>query len=363
MSRNWHSIIGPNGMCECGVRDSGEIVYCSSLLKREETSLREDLQTIRAQQKDDFDRAEKAEAAMRTVLFTIGGIVDGYPTARHNFIQRLRELVDIEAECLRLREWVAPREAIDEAVQRVFRKNAEAGRATESFEVAEAVADTLSKAPAAPLVSPPNQNASSSRSYIQGDTCDEIDAKTPPTTAPVRTAGNTPSESAGAADNTSAESAPPSTSSRTTPSLGGEKMSSHALVPDDEVRCSDHPEESLEHVCPKCYGIEHVERLRQQCHAMFNGGHVGDLREAFHHGIDTAFNVLAKQDNAPIVGPLSSESELAAETFRLRTESCDVCVCGHTADWHNKRLGIHSTEAEFCTGAGCECKSFHRRTR
>lgn len=30
---NWHAIIGPNGMCECGVRADGTVVTCGALLR------------------------------------------------------------------------------------------------------------------------------------------------------------------------------------------------------------------------------------------------------------------------------------------------------------------------------------------
>lgn len=30
--RNWHSIVGPNGMCECGVKADGTVVNCSDLM-------------------------------------------------------------------------------------------------------------------------------------------------------------------------------------------------------------------------------------------------------------------------------------------------------------------------------------------
>ena len=33
--RNWHSIVGPNGMCECGVKADGTVVHCGELLKAE----------------------------------------------------------------------------------------------------------------------------------------------------------------------------------------------------------------------------------------------------------------------------------------------------------------------------------------
>lgn len=33
-ARNWHSIVGPNGMCECGVRADGAVVNCADLLAR-----------------------------------------------------------------------------------------------------------------------------------------------------------------------------------------------------------------------------------------------------------------------------------------------------------------------------------------
>ena len=33
--RNWHSIIGPNGMCECGVDADGKVTWCGDLLIQE----------------------------------------------------------------------------------------------------------------------------------------------------------------------------------------------------------------------------------------------------------------------------------------------------------------------------------------
>ncbi len=30
--KNWHSIVGPNGMCECGVKADGTVVTCGKLL-------------------------------------------------------------------------------------------------------------------------------------------------------------------------------------------------------------------------------------------------------------------------------------------------------------------------------------------
>ena len=32
--RNWHSIIGPNGMCECGVDEAGLVTHCADLLAK-----------------------------------------------------------------------------------------------------------------------------------------------------------------------------------------------------------------------------------------------------------------------------------------------------------------------------------------
>lgn len=31
-TKNWHSIIGPGGLCECGVRANGRVVRCADLL-------------------------------------------------------------------------------------------------------------------------------------------------------------------------------------------------------------------------------------------------------------------------------------------------------------------------------------------
>ncbi len=31
--RNWHSIVGPNGMCECGVKADGTVINCADLLR------------------------------------------------------------------------------------------------------------------------------------------------------------------------------------------------------------------------------------------------------------------------------------------------------------------------------------------
>ena len=39
MKHNFHAIIGPNGMCECGVRDDGTVVTCGGLLEQEIAAL------------------------------------------------------------------------------------------------------------------------------------------------------------------------------------------------------------------------------------------------------------------------------------------------------------------------------------
>lgn len=46
--RNWHSIIGPNGMCECGLQPDGTYKKCGELLKRERESTRCDDAAVRA---------------------------------------------------------------------------------------------------------------------------------------------------------------------------------------------------------------------------------------------------------------------------------------------------------------------------
>ena len=38
--------------------------------------------------------AKAAAAAMRAVVETAGGMIDGYPVGRHNILQRIRELVE-----------------------------------------------------------------------------------------------------------------------------------------------------------------------------------------------------------------------------------------------------------------------------
>lgn len=38
---NWHAIVGPSGMCECGVRDDGSVVTCGDLLQQEKQSERD----------------------------------------------------------------------------------------------------------------------------------------------------------------------------------------------------------------------------------------------------------------------------------------------------------------------------------
>lgn len=41
-SLNWHAIIGPNGMCLCGVQADGTVVRCGDLLDRLLSSSREE---------------------------------------------------------------------------------------------------------------------------------------------------------------------------------------------------------------------------------------------------------------------------------------------------------------------------------
>ena len=43
-------------------------------------------------------RAQAAEAAIKAIVTTAGGIVDGNPTGPHNVLQRIRELVALEMD-------------------------------------------------------------------------------------------------------------------------------------------------------------------------------------------------------------------------------------------------------------------------
>lgn len=50
------------------------------------------------------EQTKRAESNLTSMLLTIGGTVEGQPTSRVNFLQRLRQLVAIEAEVARLQE-------------------------------------------------------------------------------------------------------------------------------------------------------------------------------------------------------------------------------------------------------------------
>jgi hypothetical protein len=46
MAHNWHAIIGPNGMCECGVTADGTVVTCRGLLDQEIAQLGQEAEPI-----------------------------------------------------------------------------------------------------------------------------------------------------------------------------------------------------------------------------------------------------------------------------------------------------------------------------
>lgn len=48
MKHNFHAIVGPNGMCECGVRADGSVVTCQGLLEAEILHSEKDNQQLRA---------------------------------------------------------------------------------------------------------------------------------------------------------------------------------------------------------------------------------------------------------------------------------------------------------------------------
>lgn len=67
MNRNWHSIIGPNGQCECGVDAEGNVVTCGTIWREESAPLESAVSTFMARLSREHIRAA-VDRAFETAL-------------------------------------------------------------------------------------------------------------------------------------------------------------------------------------------------------------------------------------------------------------------------------------------------------
>lgn len=94
-------------------------------------------------------------------------------------------------------------------------------------------------------------------------------------------------------------------------------------------------------VPPGCNAPQTWDGFRESCHATFNGGHdAGSNRKAFHHGMDTVFNLLEAEFPDP--STCKAAPTTLAQRDRLVTALRDLL--------NNNIVGVESAKAQQAAG-------------